>query len=111
MKVFKLDDMVRGWFVGNFDPTCHKTSEFEVNFRTHVAGEYWELHYHTDSIEVNLVTSGKMSFNGTILEAGTIFIVESWQISDPIFLEDTSVVCIRIPSRNDKVVVTRSINS
>ena len=27
MKVAKLEDMVKGWFVGNFDPTLIKTNE------------------------------------------------------------------------------------
>ena len=29
MKIFKLNDMKDGWFVGNFEPTAFNTSEFE----------------------------------------------------------------------------------
>ena len=105
MKTFKLTDMDRGWFVGDFSPTAFPSKHFEVNFRTHNKGDKWDLHYHSKSTEINLVVKGKMSFNNTILLEGDIFIVEPWQISDPDFLEDTTVVCIRTPSVNDKIVV------
>jgi mannose-6-phosphate isomerase-like protein (cupin superfamily) len=104
MKVFKLDDMVKGWFIGNFDPHAYKTDSFEVNYRTHPKGEKWDYHYHTKSKEINLVINGRMLFNDIELTSGDIFIVEPWQVSDPEFLEDTSVVCVRVPSTNDKTV-------
>ena len=104
MKVFKLDDMTKGWFIGNFEPTAFNTELFEVNYRTHPKGEKWDYHYHTSSKEINLVVDGKMCFNGVQLCAGDIFVVEPWQVSDPEFLEDTTVVCVRLPSINDKTV-------
>ena len=106
MKIYKLSEMDRGLFIGNFTPTAYKTSNFEVNYRTHKAGEEWDTHYHTETTEINLVVKGKMKFNDSILKEGDIFIVEPWQISDPIFFEDTTVVCVRTPSANDKKVVT-----
>ena len=30
-KVFKLSKMVRGWFIGNFNPTVKKTKMFEYD--------------------------------------------------------------------------------
>ena len=35
MKIFKLEDMTKGWFIGNFSPTAFNTDLFEVNYRTH----------------------------------------------------------------------------
>ena len=32
MKVARLEDMVKGWFVGNFEPTLHKTNDVEVAY-------------------------------------------------------------------------------
>lgn len=105
MKTYRLDEMVKGWFIGNFEPTAFKTDLFEVNCRVHPKGEQWEMHYHRTSKEINLLVDGKMIFNDVELSAGDIFIVEPWQISDPCFLEDTTVVCIRIPSINDKNII------
>ena len=99
--------MEKGWFVGDFNPTAFKTKDFEVNYRTHKAGETWEMHYHPETTEINLVIKGKMKFNNVVLEKEDIFIVEPWQISDPEFLEDTTVICIRTPSINDKKIVKR----
>jgi len=28
-------DFIRGWFIGNFEPTCFKTSHFEVAILYH----------------------------------------------------------------------------
>ncbi len=108
MKTFKLSDMSRGWFIGNFEPTAFKTDSFEVNYRTHPAGESWDYHYHTETTEINLLVDGLMSFNDIELSPGDIFIVEPWQVSDPIFLKDTTVICVRVPSKNDKQVFTLS---
>ena len=33
MKVAKLEDMVKGWFVGNFEPTIHKINDVEVEVK------------------------------------------------------------------------------
>lgn len=108
MKIFKLSEMVKGWFIGNFDPSAYKTDLFEINYRNHPKGESWDFHYHTESREINLVVHSKMIFNGVELSDGDIFIVDPWQISDPSFLEDTSVICVRVPSVNDKKIIIRS---
>tara|TARA_B100000242_G_C43048448_1_gene489546 strand:- start:2144 stop:2482 length:339 start_codon:yes stop_codon:yes gene_type:complete len=107
MKIFKLSEMKKGWFIGDFKPTAFSTKEFEVNYRTHKAGSNWEMHYHCETTEINLIVKGKMKFNDIILKEEDIFIVEPWQISDPEFLEDTTVICVRTPSRYDKKVVMR----
>lgn len=35
MKVNKLNDMFRGWVVGNFDPSLWKTDDVEVAVKTY----------------------------------------------------------------------------
>jgi hypothetical protein len=40
MKVDKLDRMVKGWFVGNFEPTVIKTNDVEVAVKKYKAGDY-----------------------------------------------------------------------
>lgn len=107
MKIHKLGDMLNGWFVGNFEPTILKTSNFEVGYRTHAQG-LGDPHYHTVVTEVNLITSGKMKLHDKIMEAGDIFVLEPWEITAPEFLEDTSIVCVKIPSINDKKPLTLS---
>ena len=39
MKIKKINDMWRGWFIGDFEPSVLKTKEFEVGVLTHKKGE------------------------------------------------------------------------
>jgi mannose-6-phosphate isomerase-like protein (cupin superfamily) len=105
MKILKLSDMKDGWFVGGFEPTAHDTSDFEVNYRIHPEGQCWETHYHTDITEINLLIRGKMTMQNRELNSGDIFIIEPWEITDPVFLEDCEIICVKTPSKNDKVVI------
>jgi mannose-6-phosphate isomerase-like protein (cupin superfamily) len=105
MKILNIKDMKDGWFVGGFEPTAYFTKDFEVNYRTHPAGQKWHMHYHTTTTEINLLVSGRMIMQDKELTTGDIFIVEPWEISDPVFLEDTTVICVKTPSGNDKKVI------
>ena len=98
MKILKLRDMHKGWFVGNFTPTSFSTSLFEACYRVHSKGEVWECHTHKIAIEINLLIRGKMTMCGKILNAGDIFIVNPGELADPVFLEDCEIVCIKTPS-------------
>jgi len=35
MKIFNIEDMFKGWFIGNFEPSVIKTKEFEVAHHFH----------------------------------------------------------------------------
>jgi mannose-6-phosphate isomerase-like protein (cupin superfamily) len=105
MVLSHISKMKGGWFVGAFDPTCHFTRDFEVSYKTHKAGENWGIHYHTRVKEINFLAQGSMTIQGKLLVAGDIFILEPFEIADPIFWEDCGIVCVKIPSANDKVEV------
>ena len=53
-----LDEMVRGWFVGDFEPTAYRTSEVEVAIKHYVAGDAEERHVHKVATELTAVVSG-----------------------------------------------------
>jgi len=98
MKTYKISDFHRGWFMGNFDPSILKTEQFEVGLLTHKQGEVWPKHYHAIATEYNLLVSGSMIINETKIKPGDIFVLEPYQIADPIFLEDCTVLCVKVPS-------------
>jgi len=101
-----MKDMVGGWFVGNFEPTVYKTSEFEVCFKEHTAGEKWDKHYHKLGTEINYLVEGKMIIQNKELNTGDIFIIYPNEIADPIFLEDCKVLIVKTPSiTGDKYVI------
>jgi hypothetical protein len=105
MKISKIDDMIGGWFVGNFEPSAFKTENFEVSYKKHYKGEKWDIHYHHTVTEINLLIRGKLKMQGKILEVGDIFLLEPYEIADPIFLEDCDIICVKTPSMNDKIIL------
>lgn len=98
MVVEKISNMHRGWFIGNFDPSILKTKDFEVGLLTHKKGEYWPKHYHVIATEYNLLISGSMIIKQTKIEPGDIFVLEPYEVADPEFLEDCTVLCVKVPS-------------
>ena len=109
MKRFRMEDMKGGWFVGNFTPTAFHAPGFEVCYKLHKAGEDWDVHYHKLGTEINLLVKGRMKIQNTLLEAGDIFILEPYEVADPIFLEDCEVVIVKTPSiPGDKYVIPQN---
>lgn len=90
--------MVGGWFVGDFNPTAFKTDKFEVCYKKHPKGEKWPVHYHKIGTEINLLVEGKMRLQNRELVAGDIFILRPYEIADPDFIEDCTVLIIKTPS-------------
>jgi len=98
MILSNINDYVRGWFIGDFEPTVLRTKDFEVGVLTHLKGEIWPAHYHKDSVEYNVLVKGCMVIQGKKINSGDMFIFEKGEIADPVFLEDCTVVCVKVPS-------------
>jgi quercetin dioxygenase-like cupin family protein len=98
MKIFKLGDMHRGWFIGDFQPSVFRTKDFEVGVLTHKKGEYWAEHYHKIATEINVLLEGSMSVNGIHISVGDVFVFEPNESSAPMFHEDCKVLCVKTPS-------------
>lgn len=108
MKIDRIENFYKGWFVGNFENTAFKTDACEVSYKKHHKEEIYEIHYQEKITEINLMISGEMIIQGTKITAGDIFILYPYEIADPIFLTDCEIVCIKVPGiTNDKVVVKK----
>ena len=106
MQITKLEDYKGGWFVGNFEPSAFKTEDFEVCYKTHKQGENWDVHYHKLGTEINLLVKGQMIIQGKKLTSGDVFIIYPWEVADPEFLEDCTVLIIKTPSKpGDKYII------
>ena len=104
MKINHIDNMVRGWFVGAFTPTAWHSAHVEVGYRVHEAG-IRDWHYHTHVTEINLIISGEMIIQGVHLKAGDIFELAPYEVTNPEFLTDCGIVCVKFPSMNDKMSI------
>jgi choline kinase len=101
-----MNEMTRGWFIGDFEPSVFNTKDFEVGYLHHKKGELWQVHYHEFMTEVNVLIKGKMILNDLEINEGQIFVIHKKEIACPIFLEDCFIICIKIPSViGDKVII------
>lgn len=98
MEIRRIEDFTRGWIIGNFDPSLLKTDKFEVGLLQHKAGEIWPKHYHKIGTEYNVLVNGKMIIQDKELNSGDVFVFTPGEIADPIFLEDCTVLVVKIPS-------------
>lgn len=106
MKINNLDKMIRGWFVGNFEPTMKKTNDCEIAIKKYKAGSYEEKHFHKIATEITVIIKGKVKMFDQIFEEGTIIEVEPEDITDFTALTDTETVVVKIPGvNNDKYIV------
>lgn len=107
----KLQDMVKGWFVGNFEPTLHKTNAVEVAVKHYKKGDSEEMHYHKLATEITVVVSGSVQMNGSIYTAGDIIVMAPYEATDFIALEDSVNAVVKIPGANhDKYLGTPEIH-
>ena len=97
MKVVKLEDMVKGWFVGNFDPTLIKTNNVEVAVKEYKKGDYEEKHYHKIATEITVIVSGKVRMNGVEYSKGDIIVIGPNDATDFEALEDTANTVVKFP--------------
>lgn len=111
MIIENINNMFKGWFIGDFEPSVYRTSQFEAGFKEHKAGEFYERHYHKEVTEINFLVYGSMQMHNKKLTKGDIFVVSPYEIADPIFFEDSGVICIKVPGKiNDKIIFEEILN-
>lgn len=101
MKVFQLGDMVKGWFVGNFNPTVLSTNDVEVAVKKYKAGDYESSHYHKVATEITVITDGQVKMNGVTYGSGSIIVIEPNQATDFLALTDVTTTVVKYPGTND----------
>lgn len=102
MKTAKLEDMIKGWFVGNFEPTLLKTNDVEVAVKSYKKGDYENRHYHKIATEITVVTAGRVKMNGIEYNKGDIIVIEPMESTDFECLEDdTQNVVVKYPGANN----------
>ena len=94
----RLDDMVGGWLVGDFEPTCLRTDACEVACKQYAAGEHEHAHMHRIATEITLIASGKARMGKRELTAGDIVILEPGDATDFTAVEPTMTVVVKMPS-------------
>jgi quercetin dioxygenase-like cupin family protein len=103
--IYKLQDMVKGWFIGDFEPVVIKTGAVEVAVKTYKQGDYEDSHHHRIATEVTVIISGKVEMKGRLYMEGDIIQIDPYESTDFRALEDTVTCVVKYPgAKDDKYV-------
>ncbi|NBU82763.1 MAG: hypothetical protein EBS55_14065 [Flavobacteriaceae bacterium] len=106
MKINKLNEMFRGWLVGNFEPSLYKTDDVEVAVKRYNAGDKEEKHYHKVATEITVVVSGMVLMNGVTYSSGDIITIQPGEATDFEALSDSITTVVKLPCvKDDKYIV------
>ena len=103
MKVDQLDDMIRGWFVGDFEPTLYRTEAVEVAIKSYAPGDVEARHHHKVATEITAIVSGHARMDGREVGPGEIVTLAPGESCDFAALTEVVLVAVKIPgARDDK---------
>ncbi len=105
--IFKLENFVNGWIIGDFEPSILKNTGVELAVMNKKKGiGKNDFHYHENCIEVNVLVKGKMIINDKIILENDVFVIHQNVPSIYEYLEDCTIVVFKNkPSNNDKVIM------
>ena len=101
MKVEHLENMKKGWFVGNFEPSLFKTNDCEVAVKSYKQGDREGKHYHKIATEITVIVKGKVKMFNNVYREGDIVVVEPREATSFEALEDSINVVVKLPGANN----------
>ena len=103
MKHHRLEDMVGGWMVGDFEPTCIRSEACEVACKIYAANVGETSHVHRVATELTLIASGRATMNGRISVIGDNIDIEQGAHPEFYAPEPTVTLVVKMPSvKGDK---------
>ncbi|MDB3972308.1 hypothetical protein N9400_02605 [Candidatus Thioglobus sp.] len=96
-----IDNMVNGWFVGNFKPTVLSTNDVEVAVKRYKENDYEEKHFHKIATEITMVVEGKIEMDGSIYQSGDIITINPFTATDFRALTNVITVVVKHPGANN----------
>jgi hypothetical protein len=103
---YDLDEMIKGWFIGNFEPTLFSTTHVEVGIKKYKKGDVEKKHFHKIATEFTVIISGKVQMNGIEYKENEIVKISPGLSTDFFAMEDTTTVVVKVPgANNDKYEV------
>jgi UDP-N-acetylmuramoylalanine-D-glutamate ligase len=98
MRHLRLDDMTRGWFVGDFTPAALRTEHAEVAVQHYREGDYEQRHVHRVATEITVILGGRARMCGQDWESGDIVVLDPGDPTDFTALTDVTAVVVKSPS-------------
>jgi len=101
MKHAKLSSMIKGWFVGAFEPSLLHTNDCEVAVKKYRKGDRESAHYHRIATEITVIVSGHVQMAGKEWKEGDMILLEPGEISAFEALSDSVTVVVKHPGALD----------
>lgn len=102
---YNLDDMVKGWFIGNFNPTLFSTNDVEVGVKQYKAGDFEGSHYHKVATEFTVILNGTVEMSNNTYTNGDIIKINPGISTDFKAITDVTTLVVKIPgANNDKYI-------
>lgn len=103
MKKSSLNEMTKGWFVGGFKPSVFCSDDMEVAIKRYNKDDKEGVHHHRIATEITTIIAGTVLMNGITYSQDDIVIIEPYDSTNFMALEDAITVVVKIPSElNDK---------
>ena len=105
MKIYKLSNMFKGWFVGDFDPVVYRTSGVEVAVKKYKKGDSESSHHHKLATEITVIVTGDVMMNGKVYKEGDIVLIEPNTSTNFVALTEVITTVVKLPgAKNDKYI-------
>jgi mannose-6-phosphate isomerase-like protein (cupin superfamily) len=111
MRHARLAEMVKGWFVGDFDPVVVRSAAVEVAVKHYRAGDREDLHHHRVATEVTVIVSGSVRMLDRTWDAGDIVVIEPGEATAFEALTDVVNVVVKLPAARDDKYMGRADGS
>lgn len=98
MKHAHLEAMIKGWFIGDFEPALLRSKDCEVAVKHYRAGDREDTHHHRVAAEITVIVSGRVTMMGREWGPGDIVLVEPGEATDFEALTDAVNVVVKTPS-------------
>ena len=107
MEIYSLDTMIKGWFIGNFEPTLYSTNAVEVAVKKYTRGDYESMHYHKVATEFTVIVEGVVKMCGNLYKKNDIILIRPGESTDFEVIEDTITVVVKLPGASDDKYVDK----
>lgn len=106
MRVAKLDEMIKGWFVGGFRPAAYSTEACEVAVKYYMISDKEAAHLHRVATEITLILFGRVRMMDREWSQGDIVVLSPGEVTDFEALTNCATVVVKVPGApNDKYIV------
>lgn len=101
-----INDFTKGWFIGDFEPSLLKTTDFEVAVKEYKAGDSEDNHLHKEAIEFTIVLDGTIMMNGIEYNRNDIIRIEKNEATKFESITDSRTLVVKTPSvKGDKYII------